>query len=145
MQVISIARRARIKHGIGFVIVDYLQLCEPDDERDNRQEQVSKISRRLKNLARSIEVPVMALSQLNRQCEAREDRRPRKSDLRESGSLEQDADNVLLLYCPDEQSEEAEIIVDKNRSGPMGTVKVRFHRNLVRFEPRSEVIPEATF
>lgn len=143
MQVISIARKAKLKHGVGLVIVDYLQLCEADDDRDNRQEQVSKISRRLKNLARAIEVPVMALSQLNRQCETRDDRRPRKSDLRESGSLEQDADNVLLLYCPDEQSEEAEIIVDKNRSGPTGTAKVRFHRNLVRFESRPEVIPEA--
>lgn len=134
MQVISVARRSRIRHQVGLVVVDYLQLCEADDDRDNRQEQVSKISRRMKVLARTLEIPVIALSQLNRQCEARDDRRPRKSDLRESGSLEQDADNVLLMFCPDERPDEAEIIVDKSRSGPVGFVRAFFHRNLVRFE-----------
>lgn len=135
IQIVSIARRALVRHQIGLLIVDYLQLCEADDERDNRQEQVSKVSRRLKVLARNLEIPVIALSQLNRQCESRDDKRPRKSDLRESGSLEQDADNVLLMYAPDDRPDEAEIIVDKSRNGPTGIVRVNFRRNLVRFEP----------
>jgi replicative DNA helicase len=135
MQVVSIARRARLKHDIGLVIVDYLQLCEADDQGDTRQEQVSKISRRLKVLARTLEIPVIALSQLNRQCEGREDRRPRKSDLRESGSLEQDADAVLLLYAPPEREDEAEIIVDKSRNGPPCVVRTVFRANVMKFVP----------
>jgi len=139
LQVVGIARRAKVRHGIGLVVLDYLQLCEADEPSDTRQEQVSKISRRLKTLARSLDVPVLALSQLNRQCES-ENRRPRKSDLRESGSLEQDADNVILLYAPNPKPDDTgrtpvEIILDKSRGGPTGVVETMFRPNLMRFEP----------
>lgn len=142
MQVVSITRRAKIRHKVGLVVVDYLQLCEADDDGDNRQEQVSKISRRLKVLARTLDIPVIALSQLNRACET-DNRRPRKSDLRESGSLEQDADNVVLLHAPSLQADsEGRVIVTvdvaKSRAGPTGEIEMSFKRNLMQF---SEWVP----
>src|SRR5207247_5015538 len=110
-----------------------------EESRDSRQEQIAKISRRLKTLARELNVPVVALSQLNRAVENREDRRPRMADLRESGAIEQDADLVLLLhrpeyYDPNDQPGIAEIIVAKNRNGPTGRIKLTFLKNLTRFE-----------
>src|SRR5262249_38289228 len=109
---------------------------------DSRQEQIAKISRRLKTLARELPVPVIALSQLNRAVESREDRRPRMADLRESGAIEQDADIVLLLHRPDyydanDQPGIAELIVAKNRTGGPGSVKLTFLKNLRRFETRA--------
>lgn len=140
-----LARRARASVGLSLVVVDYLQLL--DDERhggDSRTEAVGDISRSLKILARELNVPIVALSQLNRKPEERPDRRPRLADLRESGSLEQDADVVLLLYrpsvyfpgkpeCPDEL---AEIIIAKQRNGPTGTVEVDFIAEQTRFTNR---------
>src|SRR5690606_14952166 len=96
-------RQAKTSQDLGLIMVDYIQLIEPDagEHRDSRQEQIAKISRRLKTLARELNVPVVALSQLNRGVENREDRRPRMADLRESGAIEQDADMVLLLHRPE--------------------------------------------
>ncbi len=120
-------------------MVDYIQLVDSEESRDSRQEQIAKISRRLKTLARELPVPVIALSQLNRAVENREDRRPRMADLRESGAIEQDADIVLLLHRPDyydtnDQPGIAELIVAKNRNGKTDTVKLTFLKNLMRFE-----------
>jgi replicative DNA helicase len=122
-----------------MIVVDYIQLIDTEESRDSRQEQIARISRRLKTLARELHVPVIALSQLNRAVENREDRRPRMSDLRESGAIEQDADLVLLLhrpecYDPTDQPGIAELIVAKNRNGATGTVKLTFLKNITRFE-----------
>src|SRR5262249_27982928 len=141
MQVTANARRHRLRHKIGLVVVDYIQLIEPEsnDNRESRQEQIAKISRRLKALARELDVPVLALSQLNRAVETREDRRPRMADLRESGAIEQDADIVLLLhrpeyYDPNDQPGIAELIVAKNRNGRTDSAKLTFLKNFMRFE-----------
>ncbi len=141
MQITANARRHKRRHNIGLVVVDYIQLIEPEsnDSRDSRQEQIAKISRRLKALARELDVPVLALSQLNRAVETREDRRPRMADLRESGAIEQDADIVLLLhrpeyYDPNDSPGIAELIVAKNRNGRTDSVKMTFLKNYMRFE-----------
>lgn len=140
--VASVARRMRSRSGLGLVVVDYIQLLESEpsakSSRESRQEAVAKISGSLKRLARELDVPVLALSQLNRAVEMREDRRPRMADLRESGAIEQDADQVVLLhrpeyYDPNEAPGEAELIVAKNRHGPTGTVAVAFDKQLTRF------------
>lgn len=156
VQVAANARRIKRRHGLGLIVVDYIQLVEPDsgESRDSRQEQIAKISRRLKTLARELNVPVIALSQLNRAVENREDRRPRMADLRESGAIEQDADLVLLLHRPDyydatDQPGIAELIVAKNRNGRTDSVKMTFLKNVMRFENLAAVndpiIDGATF
>ena len=124
--------------------MDYIQLVDSEQSRDSRQEQIAKISRRLKQLARELDVPVIALSQLNRAVENREDRRPRMADLRESGAIEQDADLVLLLHRPEyyddkDQPGIAELIIAKNRAGATDTVKFAFIKNLTRFENLAQV------
>jgi replicative DNA helicase len=139
MQIAAAARRLKRRNQIGLVMVDYIQLVDSEDTRDSRQEQIAKISRRLKTLARELKVPVIALSQLNRAVESREDKRPRMADLRESGAIEQDADLVLLLHRPEyydanDQPGVAELNVAKNRNGPTGTVRLTFLKNLTRFE-----------
>jgi replicative DNA helicase len=132
-------RRLKSRYDIGLIVVDYLQLmCE--NESENRQQEISVISRGLKALGRELNVPVIALSQLSRAPERRESFRPRLSDLRESGSIEQDADVVLLLfreeyYSPTEENKgQAEVIIAKQRNGPTGTVKLAFLKNFTRFE-----------
>lgn len=132
LRVASAARRMA-RHGLGLVVVDYLQLLEPEDARATRQEQVACFARRLKQLARELDVPVVALAQLNRESESRADRRPRLGDLRESGAVEQDADVVVLLHRPDEQRDRLDLIVAKNRNGDTGEVSVRFDRARMRF------------
>jgi replicative DNA helicase len=139
LQVTANARRLKLRQNLGLIVVDYIQLIDSEESRDSRQEQIAKISRRLKGLARQLKVPVIALSQLNRAVENREDRRPRMADLRESGAIEQDADLVLLLhrpeyYDPNDQPGIAELIIAKNRSGAPGTVKMTFLKHLTRFE-----------
>ncbi len=139
LQITASARRLKLRNEIGLIVVDYIQLIDSEDSRDSRQEQIAKISRRLKTLARELEVPVIALSQLNRAVESREDRRPRMADLRESGAIEQDADIVLLLHRPDyydanDQPGIAELIVAKNRNGRTDSVKLTFPKDLTRFE-----------
>lgn len=139
LQITANARRLKLRKQIGLVVVDYIQLVDSDESRDSRQEQIAKISRRLKSLARELDVPVIALSQLNRGVENREDRRPRMADLRESGAIEQDADLVLLLHRPEyydanDQPGVAELIIAKNRNGATDTVKFAFLKNITRFE-----------
>jgi len=133
-EIVAITRRTIARHQVGLVAVDYLQLCEAENGRESRQESVAKISRRLKTLARDCGIPVIALSQLNRTSEDRADQKPRLADLRESGAIEQDADNVLLIHHPDPEHDDAEILVAKARNGPTGPVKVYFRRDQTRFE-----------
>jgi replicative DNA helicase len=128
---------------LGLVIVDYLQLMRGHDGADNREQEISSISRSLKALAKELDVPVVALSQLNRQVETRADKRPVMADLRESGAIEQDADVIAFLYRPivyDKSSGErdAEVIVAKQRNGPIGTVPLTFMSEYTRFENRTE-------
>jgi replicative DNA helicase len=133
-------RRLKAEHGLGLVIVDYLQLCSAPSRSENRQQEIASISRSMKGLAKELDVPVIALSQLSRAPEARQDRRPQLSDLRESGALEQDADIVMFIYREEEYkpSEEnrgiAEIIIGKQRNGPTGTIKLAFIKEFTRFE-----------
>jgi replicative DNA helicase len=140
----SEADRARLPKGLGLVVIDYLQLMAPGDE-DNREQQISALTRGLKGLAKESNLPFVVLSQLNRGTESRGDKRPGLADLRESGAIEQDADNVVLLYRDDyymkEKSKEpgvAEIIVAKQRSGATDTVKVKFDARYTRFEDLPE-------
>jgi replicative DNA helicase len=134
----SRARRVKHNHGLDMIVIDYLQLMTGKGE--NRQQEISTISRSLKELARELEVPVIALSQLSRAVESREDKRPLLSDLRESGSIEQDADVVLMLYRQEyyNQTEEnqgkAEIVCAKQRNGPTGSVKLQFLGSILKFD-----------
>jgi len=134
------ARRLKQKHGIDMIVVDYLQLMTGGGRFESRQQEISAISRGLKSIARELSVPVLALSQLNRDVENRDDHRPRMSDLRESGAIEQDADVILLLHRDDyfNPTEEnrglAQIIIAKQRNGPTGEVALRFFREYMRFE-----------
>ena len=134
------ARRLKSNHDIQLIIVDYLQLMRSTIRAESRQQEISEISRSLKELARELSVPVIALSQLSRAVESRQDHRPQLADLRESGAIEQDADLVVLLmreeyYNPTEENRGiAELIVAKQRNGPTGTVKLVFLREYMRFE-----------
>jgi len=137
LEVRAKARRLKAQYDIQLVAVDYLQLME-SSRAENRQQEISVISRRLKSLARELEIPVIAVSQLNRSVESREGHRPRMSDLRESGSIEQDADVIVLLhrdnyYDPDKDNT-AELIIAKQRNGPTGVVKLTFLSHFMRFE-----------
>jgi replicative DNA helicase len=135
----SKSRRLHAEYGLDLLIVDYLQLMRGDFRSENRQQEISFISRSIKSLARELNIPILALSQLSRQVESRHDKRPMLSDLRESGSIEQDADVVLFiyrdeLYNPDsEYPNIAEIIVSKHRSGPTGIFSVFFKKQLAQF------------
>ncbi|MGR3179629.1 MAG: replicative DNA helicase [Candidatus Anammoxibacter sp.] len=135
------ARRLKAQHDIQLIVVDYLQLLE-SSQGESRQQEISLISRSLKSLARELEVPVIAVSQLNRSVEMREGHKPRMSDLRESGSIEQDADVIILLhrdeyYNPEKNAGEAELNIAKQRNGPTGTVKLTFLPYCMRFETHS--------
>lgn len=136
MRVSSIASAARREHanGLGLLIVDYLQLMEPDSKKATRQEQVSCFSRGLKVLAKSLRIPVVALAQLNRESEHRANSRPKLSDLRDSGAIEQDADVVILLHRDQDmiQQKRLELIVAKHRNGPSGDVLVRYEPEFFR-------------
>jgi replicative DNA helicase len=153
LQITANARRLKLRQNLGLIVVDYIQLVDSEESRDSRQEQIAKISRRLKTLARELKVPVIALSQLNRAVENREDRRPRMADLRESGAIEQDADLVLLLHRPEyydatDQPGIAELIVAKNRNGATGSVKLTFLKSYTRFENLANIaepIDQRTF
>lgn len=139
MELRSKIRRLKHEHGLDMVIVDYLQLMQ-GGRQENRQQEISEISRGIKALARELEVPIIALSQLSRSVELRAEKKPQLSDLRESGSLEQDADIVMFLYRDeyynrDEASNEniAEVIIAKNRNGPTTSIRLQFDKNVMRF------------
>src|SRR5699024_5366972 len=135
----SKCRRLQQEHGLGMIIIDYLQLIQGSGKAgESRQQEVSEISRSLKGLARELKVPVIALSQLSRSVEQRQDKRPMMSDLRESGSIEQDADIVSFLYREDYYDKESEnnmieIIIAKQRNGPTGTVSLAFKKEYNKF------------
>ena len=161
------ARRLKRQHGLKLIVVDYLQLVRAGNMRDGRVQEVSEITQGLKALAKELNVPVLALSQLSRQVEARDDKRPQLSDLRESGSIEQDADIVMFVYRepyylmrekPQEGTEEfllwqermnavhgtAEVIIGKNRHGAVGTVELAFEDSFTRFSDlvKEDHLPE---
>jgi replicative DNA helicase len=139
MEVRTKARRLHAEYGLDLIIVDYLQLMRGDERSENRVQEISFISRSLKALARELNLPVIAISQLSRAVEARQEKRPILSDLRESGSIEQDADVVIFVYREDMYKEDtekkniAEIIVAKHRNGPTGTVPLYFRKELTQF------------
>lgn len=139
MEIRSKARRLKQQHGLDLIVLDYLQLMSSGKKVESRQQEVSEFSRQLKLLAKELEVPLIAISQLNRGPEARTDKRPQLADLRESGSLEQDADMVMLLYRPDSQDRdneragEADIILAKHRGGPIDTVQVAHQLHYSKF------------
>ncbi len=135
------ARRMKAEHGLDLIVIDYLQLMRGRHQQENRQQEISEISRSLKALAKELNVPVVALSQLSRAVETRERKEPQLSDLRESGALEQDADVILFLYRPERyglQSEDgdrvADIIIGKQRNGPTGKIQVTFIPEYASFE-----------
>ncbi len=146
MEIRSRSRRIAREHsGLGLVIVDYLQLMRVPGNKENRTTEISEISRSLKTLAKELNVPVIALSQLNRSLEQRNDRRPVMSDLRESGAIEQDADVIAFIYRDEVYNEDskdkgiAEIIIRKQRNGPIGDFKVTFLGQFTRFENYSSM------
>ncbi len=141
MELRSRARRVAREHGgLGLIVIDYLQLMQSEGHRDNRVAEISEISRSLKTLAKELHVPVIALSQLNRGLEQRQDKRPVMSDLRESGAIEQDADVIMFIYRDEVYNQNtpdkglAEIIISKQRNGPIGKVKLTFLGKYTRFE-----------
>jgi replicative DNA helicase len=139
------ARRIKREHGLGLIVIDYLQLMQVHGSSENRATEISEISRSLKALAKELEVPVVALSQLNRSLEQRPNKRPIMSDLRESGAIEQDADVIVFIYRDEVYNEDspekgtAEIIIGKQRNGPIGIDRLTFLGQYTRFE---NFIPE---
>ena len=144
----SKARRLKSQHGLDLIIIDYLQLMQGSNTKnsgDNRQAEIAEISRSLKALARELNVPIIALSQLSRSVENRQVKKPMLSDLRESGSLEQDADIVMFLYREDYYDPQTtnqnitEVIIAKHRNGPVDTVKLYFKKEYTRFDNLSKM------
>ena len=135
------ARRLKREHGLGLIVIDYLQLMSVPGNSENRATEISEISRSLKGLAKELQVPVIALSQLNRSLETRTDKRPVMADLRESGAIEQDADMIMFIYRDDYYNKEnspdkglSEVIIGKQRSGPTGSIKLKFFGEYTRFD-----------
>lgn len=140
MEIRAKCRRLKLEKGLGLIVIDYLQLMSGSGKSDSRQQEISEISRSLKAIAREMEAPVIALSQLSRACEARSDHRPMLSDLRESGAIEQDADLVAFLYRDEyyfpektEKKNMAELIIAKQRNGPTGTVNLTWLGQYTKF------------
>jgi replicative DNA helicase len=140
MELRTKARRLKAHHDIRLIILDYLQLMRGSGGIENRQQEISEISRSLKALARELHLPLVAISQLSRAVESRTDHRPQLSDLRESGAIEQDADLVALIlreeyYNPTPENQGiAEVIIAKQRNGPVGTINLAFIKEYTRFE-----------
>jgi replicative DNA helicase len=140
------ARRLKRRKGLAAVFIDYLQLLDPSERRTKRYEEVGDISRRLKALAKELDVPLVCMAQLNRGPEGRQDKEPRLADLRESGSLEMDADTVLLLHRPEDKEGVVkegvvEVNVAKQRNGPVGKVTLAFLPQYTRFEDHAAGFP----
>ncbi len=152
MQMRSMARRLQVEHGLSLLVVDYLQLIQPRTGSDNMVQQVTEISRGLKGLARELNIPVLVVSQLSRAVDKRDIKVPRLSDLRESGSIEQDSDVVMFIYRKDrdkmtvspEEENLAEIIISKHRNGPLGMVPLKFDQEKVTFLTIDKVHTAAT-
>ncbi|GAH61443.1 unnamed protein product, partial [marine sediment metagenome] len=142
------ARRLKAQYNLGLVIIDYLQLIQSSGRIENRQQEITEISRSLKGLARELNVPVIAVSQLSRAVEQRIERRPRLSDLRESGAIEQDADLVVFIYREEyykpktEKKGIAEVIISKQRNGPTGKVELTFIKEYAKFENLARISEE---
>ena len=134
------ARRLQREHGLGLIVVDYLQLMQVDGTKENRATEISEISRGLKALAKELSLPVVALSQLNRSVEQRTDKRPVMSDLRESGAIEQDADLIIFIYREEVYNQDtprkgiADISIAKQRNGPIGDFPLTFVGRYTKFE-----------
>ncbi|HBS60777.1 MAG TPA: replicative DNA helicase, partial [Firmicutes bacterium] len=145
MEMRTKCRRLKIEQGLGIIIIDYIQLIQGNGRTENRQQEISEISRSLKSLARELNVPVIALSQLSRAVESRAVKKPMLSDLRESGSLEQDADLVAFIYRDDYYNPDTdkpnitEIMIAKHRNGPVGSIELYFHKEYTRFIPLDKV------
>jgi replicative DNA helicase len=137
-QIAGACRRHKARNGLSLVVVDYVQHIMPENRRESRQEQMACVSRDLMRLAKEIDVPILALAQLNREVEKREDRRPRMSDLRESGQFEADAHGIMLLYRPEDRPGMAELIVAKNRGGSTGGIDLRFDAATTTFSSESQ-------
>jgi replicative DNA helicase len=140
MELRAKARKLKSQEGIGLIVIDYLQLINSHQRHENRNQEISSISRALKALAKELDCPVLALSQLSRSLENRMDKRPMLSDLRESGAIEQDGDVIFFIYRDvvynpqTEHPDIAEVIIGKQRNGPVGSFPVRFHGEITRFE-----------
>lgn len=140
LQMRTMARRLRAEHGLGLLVVDYLQLIRPTRPTDSEVQQITEISRNLKALAKELNIPVLAISQLSRNSEMRTDQRPKLSDLRSSGSIEQDADVVLLLYREDKVKKDSEkkgiveVMIEKHRNGPTGRIELFFDEESTSFK-----------
>ena len=153
--IVAKSRKLKSEHGLKMIVIDYLQLITSSSKnRENRQQEVSEISRTLKALARELEVPVISLSQLSRSVEQRPNKRPMMSDLRESGAIEQDADIVSFIYREDyyknnednktEETGLTEIIIAKHRNGATGEVNLAFEKNYSRFSDLAHIGPDGT-
>jgi replicative DNA helicase len=142
--IIAKAESVKAEHDIKLFIIDYLGLVKSDKRKENRNAEVTHICGELKDLAKFLEIPVLVLSQLNRECESRTNKRPMLSDLRESGSIEQDADTVLFIYRDsfyhqDADKTEVEIIVAKQRNGPIGRVLLKYYEEYQQFRDKEDI------
>ena len=138
-----------MEHNVQLIVVDYLQLADPGRRYDNRVQEVSLVSQSLKNLARELKLPVLAVSQLSRAVEHRGEKKPQLADLRESGAIEQDADVVMFLYRPDDTEVsnvmQTKVYVSKHRNGPVGEIDLLFRGDRIKFynvEKRKEAEPQ---
>lgn len=150
-EISAICRRLKRLSNLGLIIIDYLQLIEPEDKTMPREQQIAQITRRLKGLCKELNIPIIALAQLNRGVELRDDKRPRLADLRESGAIEQDADLIMFLHRPDKYDPEdnpglAEVIVAKHRSGPTGIINLTWMASSMRFANYANLnVPEGGY
>lgn len=144
IRILANGRRLKLRYGIRLIVVDYLQLVDPDNRKDSRQEQVASVARRLKRMAKELSLPVLAMAQLSRGADSRNEQEPELSDLRESGGIEADADTVLLMYRPDRTDRKiVRVKVAKQRNGRVGQVTLFFRQECMRFENYTDERPFA--